>query len=134
METSPAVKICMTCTKAKDASCFYRDRHQPDGRDRRCKDCTRKYRKPYDALRTVASKYGVSLAQYEEALEKQAGVCAICRQPPVRGVLVVDHCHESGLFRGLVCGAHNTGIGLLGDSLATLLRAGAYLESSAREN
>jgi hypothetical protein len=122
----------MTCKKAKDASGFYRDRHRPDGKDRRCMDCARKHRRPYDAMRTAASKYGISLSQYMEALERQAGVCAICRQPPARGALVVDHCHESGLFRGLVCGAHNTGIGLLGDSLATLLRARDYLKSGGR--
>ncbi|GAB7048384.1 endonuclease VII domain-containing protein [Catenuloplanes indicus] len=133
MDSSSAVKICMTCKKSKGLSSFGRDRHQPDGKDRRCRDCARRQRRPYDPVREAARKYGISVARYNEALAEQNGACAICRRPPARGVLVVDHCHESGLFRGLICGTHNIGIGLLGDSLTTLLKARRYLEGGGRE-
>lgn len=47
--------------------------------------------------------YGISLAQYNEILEKQGGVCAICLKPPKQGKnLCVDHNHVSGEIRGLL--------------------------------
>lgn len=83
-------------------------------------------------LRTL---YGITLEQYEEMLRAQGGVCAICKQdePAAHGrtgrkfKLSVDHCHDSGRIRGLLCQKCNRAIGLLGDDPATLHRAAAYL-------
>lgn len=53
--------------------------------------------------------YGLTLEQYERLLEDQNGVCAICLQPEHRvyngtlASLAVDHCHETGRVRGLLC-------------------------------
>lgn len=77
----------------------------------------------------LRGKFGITLAEYNDMLEKQDGLCAICGQPP-RGQrrLGVDHCHETGKVRQLLCHPCNSGMGLLGDNIETLQRAIAYLE------
>lgn len=59
--------------------------------------------------------YGITPEQYEELLDRQGSVCAICRQPPRRGRLHVDHDHRSGRVRGLLCHLCNRAIGALRD-------------------
>lgn len=62
------------------------------------------------ALRT---RYGITSAQYEQMLMAQGGLCAICQQPEVRRMrgkvtrLAVDHDHQSGRVRGLLCALCN---------------------------
>ena len=68
---------------------------------------------------------------YERVLAQQRGVCAICGLPPDPakhyGVLVADHDHETGLFRGLLCDDCNVGIGRLRDDPERVRRAWEYL-------
>ena len=45
--------------------------------------------------------------------EAQGGLCAICHKPQTTRKLAVDHDHESGLIRGLLCTRCNCDIGLL---------------------
>lgn len=72
--------------------------------------------------------YGITAADYAELREKQGGVCAICRKHPEDGVnLAVDHCHETGLVRGLLCDGCNFAIGRLGDNSCGVRRAFSYL-------
>lgn len=77
----------------------------------------------------LQATYGITLDEYNKILAAQNGVCAICKVPhhPERP-LVVDHDHDSGEVRGLLCSECNTGIGLLGDNPQTLLSACAYLD------
>jgi hypothetical protein len=75
--------------------------------------------------------YSVTLQNYNEILEIQEGVCAICgelRTTSRINRLVVDHDHESGELRGLLCHRCNCGLGYFGDNLANMRRAVAYLE------
>lgn len=80
--------------------------------------------------------YGVSLAWYEETLAKQKHACAICKQPETMVIkgqvcrLAVDHCHDHGHARGLLCAACNRGIGCLGHSAGRLRAALAYLDET----
>lgn len=58
--------------------------------------------------------YGITVEQYNEMLESQGGVCAICHDNNIRELkLAVDHDHETGKVRGLLCDRCNRGIGLL---------------------
>lgn len=77
----------------------------------------------------LQATYGITLSEYNIILADQHGVCAICKVPhfPERP-LVVDHDHDSGVVRGLLCSECNTGIGLLGDNPATLESAITYLD------
>ena len=47
--------------------------------------------------------YGITLAQYDQILEAQGGVCAVCGEPPKGLRLSVDHDHQTGIVRGLLC-------------------------------
>lgn len=82
-------------------------------------------------------KYGITIEQYDEMLASQNGVCSICGgttavdkwQSGLRN-LQVDHCHDTGRVRGLLCFHCNTGIGHFRDNTELLLKAIKYLEHS----
>lgn len=73
--------------------------------------------------------YGITLQQYNEMFEKQEGKCAICgtHQSEFKKPLYVDHCHETGKIRGLLCDKCNHAIGLLKDSPNISQEASNYL-------
>ncbi len=75
-------------------------------------------------------RYGVTLAEYDAMLEAQGGACAICGKAPGEEGrrLAVDHDHETGEVRGLLCGKCNQGIGCLQDSAELARRAMMYLQ------
>ena len=79
-------------------------------------------------------KYGLTLEDFQNELQNQNYVCAICFQPETskqQGTLrrlSVDHNHTTGCYRGLLCGKCNKGIGLLQDDIAILKQAIQYLE------
>ncbi len=79
--------------------------------------------------------YGISLAQYKEILKKQLDVCAICFRPqqPATRPLDVDHNHQTGKVRGLLCVSCNMGLGAFCDSKELLARAGQYLTTDIQE-
>lgn len=70
--------------------------------------------------------YGITLAQYKQLAENQFNKCAICEK--VSDKLFVDHDHNDGRIRGLLCRECNTGIGFLQDSPYILGRAIEYLK------
>lgn len=78
--------------------------------------------------RTRVKQYRLTLEEFDALLTGQGGVCAVCGNPPKLGNLHIDHCHETGRVRGLLCAGCNTSIGKLGDCAAGLRRAVAYLE------
>ena len=75
--------------------------------------------------------YGISLEEYEALLDSQDGVCAICKETPRNNrFLGVDHDHDTGRVRGLLCTTCNVGLGALHDSVEILRSALAYLEGA----
>lgn len=75
-------------------------------------------------------KYGMSVAEYSELLRGQSGLCAICESPPAEGRrLHVDHDHETGRVRGLLCFTCNNALGDFEDDPVRLRGAARYLES-----
>jgi hypothetical protein len=76
-------------------------------------------------------KTGVTQEQYDGAYLKQKGVCAICSCECSSGrKLSADHCHTSGVFRGLLCTQCNTGLGKFKDNKLLLEKAIQYLKDS----
>jgi len=74
--------------------------------------------------------YGITQDDFQRMLVEQGGVCAICRKddPGGRhGEFHVDHCHDTGTVRGLLCDACNRMLGFARDNSRTLNRAGEYL-------
>lgn len=85
------------------------------------------YRKGMSHLR----RYGLSKAEYFAMVEAQSNCCAICGESPnpsaKKRLLCVDHCHDTGRIRGLLCDSCNKGIGNLKENAAVLFRAILYL-------
>lgn len=83
--------------------------------------------------RRLRQNYGITLDEYAALFEKQKGLCKICAQPEsdtYRGKvkrLAVDHCHETGKIRGLLCQHCNTILGKANDDPDRLEAAAAYL-------
>ncbi len=56
--------------------------------------------------------YGINLEQYAELLERQGNCCAICGKPEFGQRLAIDHCHSTGIVRGLLCIHCNLSLGV----------------------
>lgn len=69
--------------------------------------------------------YGLSRAEWDVMVAKAGGRCAACFRETKD--LVIDHCHDTGKVRGLICQACNSGLGLLGDTAEGLWAAQVYL-------
>jgi hypothetical protein len=74
----------------------------------------------------IARKYGITIEYYDSMVEQQRGLCAICLKKPEK--LHVDHSHETGIVRALLCHKCNTSLGLLQEDAEILNRAIEYLE------
>lgn len=73
-------------------------------------------------------RYGITLDDFNKLMWKQQGKCAICRSEPEEGKnLHVDHCHETGKVRGLLCRKCNQALGLIEDEPEILERMSQYL-------
>lgn len=101
-------------------------------------DCNRRFnpRKPYSASRRRQRVYGLNEADYDRMLQDQEGVCKICLRRSTRKrhgkslPLAVDHDHQTGKVRGLLCNSCNTAIGLLNDNIVIARRLTNYLLES----
>lgn len=78
-------------------------------------------------------KFGLTLAEFNAMRDSQGGKCAGCATTMLPGWDTnVDHCHTTGLIRGLLCRKCNLAIGMVADSPETLETLAAYLRA-ARE-
>lgn len=83
----------------------------------------------YSRAATLKKKYGLTLEEYDQMVDERDGRCDICQRRPsgTHRSLCVDHCHETGRIRGLLCSPCNRAIGQLGDTAEHLSRALEYL-------
>ena len=126
---------CPTCGET-DIAKFYVDK---DGcrTNRYCRECHKASCKERwharDWLDRWASrnyKYGVTKEYLIELYQKQDGKCAICAEvPSTQRGLHVDHCHESGKVRGLLCHGCNVALGSFRDNPDLLTKAIEYIRS-----
>ena len=143
MPTAIINKSCPTCKTALPTSEFYKNRSKPDGLSTQCKSCTGRSNAPsvsrHNKLRKtkpnyfrdnrhyqLKALYGLSLEDFNALAESQQGRCALCGIVPK--FLNVDHDHNTGAVRGLLCTRCNGALGSLGDSVEGLMKAVAYLE------
>jgi hypothetical protein len=74
-------------------------------------------------------KYGLNRCDYEVIVETQDGRCAVCAETlTTRQHTHVDHCHETGRVRGILCKNCNNGLGMFRDRPDILRTAAEYLE------
>ncbi len=76
-------------------------------------------------------RYGISEDEYAELLRGQAGVCAVCLAEPKGMALCIDHNHETGAIRGLLCSRCNGAIGMLKEDPKLFASALEYLRAHA---
>lgn len=97
------------------------------GYSRVCKPCERglKLTKARDDY--LRRTYKLSAKQYDAMLDRQGGVCAICKQTNGSKRLFVDHDHGTGAVRGLLCSGCNTAVGMLKDDISRIIEAARYL-------
>jgi hypothetical protein len=138
--------VCKTCNKEKSFDNFPKNKMYKDGIRPHCIECRREYevesyhkhkhKRPYDYQYHRNDKlkriYGISYAEYLNMLEAQGGCCAICgtNDTGKRKAFAVDHNHETGKVRGLLCSNCNTGIGNLKENEGIMLRAIEYLRNT----
>ena len=75
----------------------------------------------------LRNKYGITLVVYKEMRKAQKFRCLGCGKRSLK--LVVDHCHVSGVVRGLLCHSCNRALGAVKDNPKTLRQLAAYLEA-----
>ena len=91
----------------------------------------RHYRRSYKSGQHRLKRYGVTTAQFEAMLAAQGGRCAVCEvtEPGARD-WHLDHDHNTGLPRGILCVRCNGGLGLFKDSPELMERAARYLRQA----
>ena len=127
------MKVCSDCGAEKPEAEFARNRGYVT---KRCKPCYSDYVKSLPSYQDrervrdqkLRARYGISLGDYLEMLRGQNGACAVCGGG---GKLHVDHCHETGRVRGLLCGSCNRALGLLKDDIDSLKKAIDYLQKGS---
>jgi len=153
-------KKCSRCHGLKPLADFYKNKNGKLGRGHRCIACTKKYQREFTpaqvALRKATSKrwyeenkkellvrmrecslwraYKITQKDYERILEDQNFKCAIClsNEPGRRlqNYFSIDHCHDTGRIRGLLCDQCNKGLGHFRDNVLFLKSAIEYLQRS----
>jgi hypothetical protein len=139
MASAGTAYICRSCGQEKAADAYYpggTGKPRPD-----CKDCTCLSKKQ-DRLTNpekwknyaLRSVFGIGLQKYQQLFAAQSGRCAICGTTKAAGrwntLLHVDHDHQSGKVRGLLCGHCNLALGNMKDDPARLRAAADYIERS----
>lgn len=132
-ESEGRVAVCKACHSEKLQDYFA----DPVNRARRfaAQKQYHELSRPRTRARSL-QKYGITPGEYDRMYDEQDGLCAICLSQRSRlgtgasrgDVLCVDHDHESGRVRGLLCQRCNRAIGLLGDDHDVLLSAIDYLQ------
>ncbi len=74
--------------------------------------------------------YGITKTEHEQMELEQDGRCAICEQA---GALYVDHDHDTGQVRQLLCPGCNAGLGQLEENEQVMLSAAEYLDQPGLE-
>lgn len=86
-----------------------------------------KYVSKYRRDAHLKRAYGIDKIIFNELARKQNWRCAICSDRPLK-TLVIDHCHKTGVIRGLLCSSCNHLIGNAKESSRILIEAISYVE------
>jgi hypothetical protein len=143
---SSVTKVCRDCGEEKPLEAFPLQKGGRQGRHPLCKRCRaaqerRRYERdrerilelmradPARRVRTrrqaLRRKYELTLEEYDDLRIRQRGCCAICELRVAQ--LCVDHDHDTGEVRGLLCSNCNFGVGDFADSPERCFRAASYL-------
>lgn len=136
---------CKTCKQDKLISEFHIAKHRPSGYNSSCKDCDKERMKNWrcnnvKAIRESRARKEFNLSKSQYDLLMSTSNCQICNKEfkplsiDYRNDRNIDHCHETGVVRGVLCNSCNTGLGKLGDNIEGLEKALNYLKSTTYEH
>lgn len=115
----------------------YKNTWYNNHKDKTLKEQKKKYNSlTYEQRRErgLRLNYNITIDDYNMMFESQKGCCAICgrHQSEEKKALHVDHDHETGKIRGLLCQKCNHGIGLFNDNPELLRKAAQFLEEKEK--
>jgi len=134
-------KVCTTCKVEKNINEFYLrgGNYSPNSRKSKCKECDKKrvaetYWKDPSVYQNnhLKRNYGITLNEYNQMLVEQEHRCRTCgtTEPGGKyGKFMVDHSHNTGEVRGLLCKSCNIALGEVGDNINTLQKMIEYLQN-----
>lgn len=131
-------KRCGRCDDIQPFESFHRSNRNAAGLAYFCKRCLNDMQREKYAKSGVMRErarfahirktYGMTREQYEAMLEDQGGVCAVCgRLPSQVHDWSIDHDHQTGAVRGILCSTCNSGLGHFKDDPELCELAAAYL-------
>jgi len=142
------IKKCNKCDKGFPATgeYFYKRKKHKDGLAYTCKKCANKQKREWGKTETgkesrkrtnLKKRYNMSVDKYEKILDAQNYVCKICgkretdkHQNGEYKDLSIDHNHNTGKIRGLLCQKCNRGLGSFDDDPILLKKAAKYIEDN----
>jgi hypothetical protein len=117
-------KLCRACGEIKPHADWHRNSSASDGLSTRCRTC----RAVQGRRGHLKRQYGITEAERDAIISSQGGVCCICL---AASAVHVDHCHETGRVRGVLCFSCNAALGQFKDRPEAIRRAAAYVEGNA---
>ncbi len=127
------MKRCADCKETKPYDEFPRNKNSKDGYHCYCNACNNartdeSRQRVHGGSRHyhLKHRHGIGADQFDDLVRQQGGVCAICGRPDPEHV---DHDHETGEVRGILCFNCNGGLGQFRDSIEALRAAAAYLDA-----
>jgi hypothetical protein len=114
-------KVCRQCGEDKMLNC------QTCMKKQRRSQYEKRGGKEYVYKQNLINRYGMTLEEYYERVAAQGGRCAVCNDEP-KGRLDVDHDHQTGVVRALLCGPCNRALGNARDDPDRLRALISYLE------
>jgi hypothetical protein len=130
-------KYCKGCDATKLIDEFYLRNKTSMVRHSTCKECDKRRVSAIPSIvkreQALKRMYGITQQDYDKMLLEQNNQCAICGTTEPKGrhtsnYFVVDHCHNSGKVRKLLCHNCNTALGLVGDNISTIEEMIKYLQ------
>ncbi len=128
-------KKCIHCQKIKNITLFSVSKGNKDGRKGECKKCQtylniyRTHMHHNKNKRSSEKKITLAKQMVQKYINEQNNKCDICKIPFENDNWCVDHCHDKGHVRGLLCELCNRGIGHFKDNITKLENAIKYLKN-----
>ena len=123
-------KECSKCKEVKDFGFFSKDKQTVTGYCSKCKECTssiNKENKEQRKIQVAKKRYNITEETYTKLMIIPN--CQICNTEFSENThRCIDHCHDTGEVRGVLCSFCNIGIGHLKDDKEILMNAIKYLE------
>lgn len=128
-------KQCRECKRAYHAKWKAENPEKVRANSRTWAKANAEQEKIRHRAKSLKKNTGATVEQYNQMFTDQNGNCAICNnnqsQFPIR--LAVDHCHNTGKIRGLLCMLCNTALGRFNDDAEMILKAYNYLKKGSRQ-